>query len=132
MTRVDAVSPALAQAVFARDTAYVINALQDMGWAFKWKHDRLVVIPVTNSEFTVCPAALIDVNEWGRCGGRWRIEHVKTEPRMGKRAEPTLLHLMALCQQHTEDGMRAGAVWATAHRAEQREYLLRVNGVTAS
>lgn len=59
------------------------------------------------------------------CFGRDRIEHVKAEPRMGKRAEPVLACLITLCQGHTEDGMRAGYVWATAavNRRSMREYL---------
>ena len=62
------------------------------------------------------------------CWGRNRIEHVKAEPRMGKRAEPRPDRLVTLCEGHTEPGMRAGYVWCTdkANRAAMREYLQRV------
>ena len=63
------------------------------------------------------------------CWGRNRIEHVKLEPRMGRRAEPTMETLATLCQGHTEDGMRAGRVWATdsVNRAALRAHLHRVS-----
>jgi hypothetical protein len=57
------------------------------------------------------------------CWGRNRIEHVKAQPRMGKRAEPCLCRLMTLCEGHSEPGMKAGYVWATANREACREYL---------
>lgn len=63
------------------------------------------------------------------CWGRNRIEHVKVEPRMGKRAEPLLSRLLTLCEGHTEPGMRAGFVWCTTkeNREAMRGYL-RENG----
>jgi hypothetical protein len=59
------------------------------------------------------------------CWGRNRIEHVKAEPRMGVRAEPQLDRLLTLCEGHSEPGMRAGYVWATAkvNREACRDYL---------
>jgi hypothetical protein len=56
------------------------------------------------------------------CWGRLRIEHVKREPRMGKRGEL----LGTLCEGHTEPGMRAGYVWCTdkVNRERMRRYLL--------
>lgn len=57
------------------------------------------------------------------CWGRNRIEHVKAQPRMGRRAEDCLCRLVTLCQGHTEDGARAGYVWATANREACRDYL---------
>lgn len=55
------------------------------------------------------------------CWGRNRIEHVKEEPRMGRRG--TLL--VTLCEGHTEPGMRAGYVWCTDARNRQamRDYV---------
>lgn len=63
------------------------------------------------------------------CWGRNRIEHVKAEPRMGKRAEPRADRLLTLCEGHTEPGMKAGYVWCTAreNRAAMREYLAGVS-----
>lgn len=60
------------------------------------------------------------------CWGRLRIEHVKREPRMGRRGDL----LGTLCQGHTEDGARAGYCWATDARNRQamREYLLAIEG----
>ena len=59
------------------------------------------------------------------CWGHNRIEHVKAEPRMGKRAEARMDRLVTLCEGHTEPGMRGGYVWCTdkANREAMREYL---------
>ena len=67
------------------------------------------------------------------CFGRNRIEHVKAEPRMSKRAEPQMDRLLTLCEGHTEPGMRAGYVWCTDRRNREacREYLRDVSGVSA-
>jgi hypothetical protein len=54
------------------------------------------------------------------CDGRLTLDHVKDQPRMGKRAPSDLEHLLTLCWHHHLDG------WATAHRPELRAYLLRV------
>jgi hypothetical protein len=56
------------------------------------------------------------------CWGRNRIEHVKREPRMGRRGDL----LGTLCQGHTEDGTRAGYCWATdaKNREAMRRYLI--------
>ena len=63
------------------------------------------------------------------CWGRDRLEHVKAEPRMGKRAEPLASRLLVLCEGHTEPGMKAGRVWCTdkANRERCREYLRSVS-----
>lgn len=57
------------------------------------------------------------------CWGRDRWEHVKPEARMSKRADDCLCQVVTLCQGHTEDGARAGFVWATANREPCRDYL---------
>jgi hypothetical protein len=59
------------------------------------------------------------------CFGRNRIEHVKAQSRIGKRAEPCLCRLLTLCEGHTEPGMRAGYVWCTdrVNRERCRGYL---------
>jgi len=56
------------------------------------------------------------------CWGRDRFEHIKVEPRMGKRG----VLVVVLCQGHTEDGMRAGYVWCTDAKNRQacRDYAL--------
>ena len=103
MTRVTAEQAA---AVIERDRRIVADWLRDRG-----HHPAF--------EGIVCPAVIIDPNEFGKCWGRWRCEHVKSEPRMGRRGDM----LMALCAGHTEDGMKAGVVWCTANREGCREYL---------
>lgn len=59
------------------------------------------------------------------CWGKRGIEHVKREPRMGRRAEPLPSRLVVLCEGHREPGMRAGYVWATDKRNREacRAYL---------
>ena len=63
------------------------------------------------------------LGESGRdCSGRLTLDHVKDQPRMGKRAPSDMAHLVALCWHHHLDG------WATSHRPELRTYLREVNG----
>jgi hypothetical protein len=52
-----------------------------------------------------------------------RIEHVKREPRAGRRGEL----LGTLCQGHTEDGMKAGYIWCTdaVNREAMRRHLVK-------
>lgn len=60
------------------------------------------------------------------CSGRLRLEHVQDGGgRMGRRAKSDRAHLVALCEGHTETGMKAGYVWCTdrANRQAMREYL---------
>ena len=57
----------------------------------------------------------------GDCRGRLTLDHVKDQPRMGKRAPSDMAHLVALCGHHHLDG------WATSHRPELREYLRSVS-----
>lgn len=51
------------------------------------------------------------------CAGRLTLDHVKDQPRLGKRAPSDAAHLVTLCAHHHLDG------WATAHRPELRAYL---------
>jgi hypothetical protein len=55
------------------------------------------------------------------CRGRLTLDHVKDQPRMGKRAPSDRAHLVSLCEWHHLEG------WATSHRPELREYLRGVN-----
>lgn len=68
------------------------------------------------------------------CWGRNRIEHVKDQPRMGKRAEPRADRLVTLCEGHTEPGTKGGYCWATdkQNRIAMREYLRTVSVVDHS
>lgn len=65
------------------------------------------------------------------CWGRNGIEHVKAEPRMGKRAEPLASRLVTLCDGHREPGMKAGRVWCTTreNREAMRAYLAGLEAV---
>lgn len=54
------------------------------------------------------------------CRGRLTLDHVKSEPRMGKRAPSDLAHLVTVCEHHHLDG------WATSHRPELRQYLREI------
>jgi hypothetical protein len=62
------------------------------------------------------------------CWGRNRLEHVKRDLRMGRRAESVPECLVTLCEGHTEPGMRGGYVWCTdkQNRIAMREYLRTV------
>jgi hypothetical protein len=51
------------------------------------------------------------------CHGRATLDHVKDQPRMGKRAPSDARHLVTVCEHHHLEG------WATSHRPELREYL---------
>ena len=51
------------------------------------------------------------------------LDHVKDQPRMGKRAPSDAAHLVTLCWHHHLDG------WATAHRPELRAYLREVEAL---
>lgn len=55
------------------------------------------------------------------CDGRATLDHVKDQPRMGKRAPSDAAHLVAICERH-----HIWTGWATGHRPELREYLRRV------
>ena len=52
------------------------------------------------------------------CGGRLTLDHVKDQPRMGKRAPSDERHLVTLCEQH-----HLWNGWATSHRPALRAYL---------
>ncbi len=51
------------------------------------------------------------------CRGRITLDHVKSQPMMGKRAPSDVDHLVSLCEHHHLEG------WATSHRPELRVYL---------
>lgn len=55
------------------------------------------------------------------CWGRLQLDHVKDQPRMGKRAPSDMAHLVTVCERH-----HIWSGWATSHRALLREYLKAV------
>lgn len=70
-----------------------------------------------------CVAVFLAPSTSGPCWGKLTLDHVKTEPRMGRRAPSDPTHLASLCEGHTENGMRAGFQWNTANRPLLRWYL---------
>lgn len=60
------------------------------------------------------------------CAGRVTLDHVKDQPRMGKRAPSDPGHLVSVCERH-----HLWTGWATSHRPELRAYLERVEGKAA-
>lgn len=60
----------------------------------------------------------------GRCEGRLTLDHVKDEPRMGRRAPSDMAHLVTVCWRH-----HLVAGWATSHRGLLRAYLREVRKV---
>jgi len=66
-----------------------------------------------------CIAVLLGADP-AKCRGRLTLDHVKDQPRMGKRAPSDTSHLVAICEHHHLDG------WATSHRPELRAYLSEV------
>lgn len=56
------------------------------------------------------------------CSGRLTLDHVKDEPRMGRRAPSDAAHLVSLCEWH-----HLWTGWATSHRPALRLYLAQVN-----
>lgn len=79
-----------------------------------------------------CLAPLLDP-DCGPCGGRSTLEHVKDQLRMAVRAPSLITHLVALCENHTEPGMKAGRSWnlVKENREKVRAYLRSVNGTKA-
>lgn len=65
-----------------------------------------------------CTARRLDYGQSGKCWGPLTLDHVKWQPRMGKRAESDYFHLVVLCYYH-----HLGSSWATSHRRIQRAYL---------
>src|SRR5262245_57857423 len=74
-----------------------------------------------------CVAVFLAPSTSGPCWGRLTLDHVKDQPRMGKRAESDPDHLVSLCEGHTEHGARAGQQWNTANRSVLRWYLRSFN-----
>lgn len=125
------------EAVFKRDRDRLAAIFKVRGYATEWivgsnaNHRMRIMAPYN---FVICPAVLIDPDEFGKCWGRWTIEHCGDTVgmkkgmsiagvRKGRRAENDLAHCISLCQGHTEPGMRAGSVWNLRNRPSIRKYL---------
>lgn len=73
---------------------------------------------VRNRDWFACIAPRLGATD--PCDGPIELDHVKDQPRMGKRAPSDPAHLASLCHHHHQDG------WATSHRPELRAYLASV------
>ena len=86
---------------------------------------ELMIVVGTSSSESVFPRLHAKLRQLGAdpgaCAGGLQLDHVKAEPRMGKRAPSDARHLVTLCRGHHID-----TGWATAHRPELREYLREV------
>lgn len=65
-----------------------------------------------------CVAGFLSPGASAMCFGPLTLDHVKDEPRMGKRAPSDDRHLVTLCRYHHID-----SEWATSHRPLLRWYL---------
>jgi hypothetical protein len=73
-----------------------------------------------------CVAKFLDPGA-GACGGGLTLDHVKCKLMMARKAPDNARHLVTLCAFH-HLGQAGGSVWATSHRAVEREYLLSIYG----
>jgi hypothetical protein len=106
--------PGLHQAVMDRDRAAMLaDAVARLGPTLG---PRSLLGRVT------CIAPLVDPAA-GPCGGRSTLDHVKDEPRLGRKPTSDPRHLVCVCSAHSEEGMKAGRQWNTASRGLEREYL---------
>ena len=48
----------------------------------------------------ICVVPVLDPGNPYPCGGKQEVDHVKDQPRMGKRAPDDEWHLVAMCQNH--------------------------------
>lgn len=108
--------------VLARDARATMRMLADKGVPLNEMHQWFWTRPV-------CVAPLVDPSQSGTCWGRSTFDHIKSQPRMSRRATSDRRHLVTVCQGHMEDGMRAGYQLNTAHRPELREYIEAQEGV---
>jgi len=88
-------------AVVERDAHYVwkhwghvtcITAGHPAGYCFYW--------PWRKRQRVICIVPVIDPSNPYPCGGKQEVDHVKDQPRMGKRAPDDREHLVAMCQNH--------------------------------
>jgi hypothetical protein len=112
MSKRDLVNPELRQIVLARDIR-------------EWGARQPLFASRRGAMRSIqgCMAVPLAPSTSGPCFGKLTLDHVKDEPRMGKRAASDPAHLVSLCQGHTEDGMRGGSQWNTANRPLLRWYL---------
>lgn len=81
-----------------------------------------------------CIAPIVDLSQLGTCSPHLELEHVKSQLRIGKRAPSRPDHLVTLCTNHTEQGMKAGHVWNSnkQNRELVRMYLEWINDTSPS
>jgi hypothetical protein len=104
--RADGVTPALRQEVLERD-GFRCVAPRIAGVAAGYCRNRWNDTVITSGRYPEFALTL---------------DHVKDQPRMGKRAPSDRKHLVTLCWHHHLNG------WATAHRPELRAYIALAEG----
>jgi len=119
------VTPKVYAAVLLRDRTVYWGKMYIRGTleAFLASEPRVCMAPIIEKW------PLVDLNVEMNCWGKSTLDHVKDDPRTGKRATSDEHHLVTLCEGHTEAGARSGYQWNTSHRDGEREYLRRVYGV---
>jgi len=122
MVHKDPVTPELRERIFIRDQLQIY-----LEWR-KYRPNSTVSLRAWLSQGSangICVAVLVDWSQFTKCSGRLTLDHIKDQPRMGKRAPSDEYHLVTVCEAHSENGAKAGYQWNTAHRAGLREYLAR-------
>jgi len=102
----------------------LLVAVRDEQVVRRWMAKNGYQLPRASQALPACPAVVMDPSQWGTCWGPWSLDHVKDDPMIGQKAPDDEDHLIALCAGHDERGAKAGHQWNTAHRAEERKYLL--------
>lgn len=89
-----AVRPELWAWIVERDAHFVWGQSEDR------MHHHVSYFKFRASHKVICVVPTIDPSNPDACAGKQEIDHVKDEPRMGKRAPDDELHLVAMCQNH--------------------------------
>ena len=101
-----------------RDHVIERDAVACWYWSEDRVHHDVTFRKWRASHRVVCIVPLIDPYNPHQCGGKQEVDHVKDQPRMGKRAPDDEFHLVAMCQNHnTWSPPRRELRWA------EREYL---------
>lgn len=110
----------LREAVLQRDVVFVIRFAR-----LRAREDELTLR--FDGKLPWCMAAVLDPDEWGRCQGRWTLNHVEDPalPMRGRKPPDDIDHLVSLCDFHHQ-GMEAGRNWAarSENKILQWRYLL--------
>ena len=109
MGKKDPVTPEIYAQVVSRDAEYIS------------RHTPRMIDRKNLKKKPLCLAPILDSSQSGVCSGGMTLDHVKSQPMMGKRAPSDAAHLVTLCENH-----HLWTGWATSHRPLLREYLREV------